>query len=139
MLFADHVTATIHGPPIPFLFASNFPANLVFFAFSNGTTSLPGTKGFTVSGLPWFFLSPRFSILGRFGQVQLYNIVSDVASYPRFLPFCSASRITKPPTENQPGSGVHVMEAELTVGFPPFEESYVSKVTCIPSTSVMVC
>lgn len=74
----------------------------------------------------------------RFGQAQLYNVVSDVASYPRFVPFCTTSRITKPLAENQPGSGVHVMEAELTVGFPPLEESYVSRVTCIPYTSVMV-
>ncbi|KAF8351497.1 dehydrase and lipid transport-domain-containing protein [Amanita rubescens] len=72
-----------------------------------------------------------------FGQAQLYNVVSDVASYPRFVPFCTTSRITKPLAENQQGSGVHVMEAELTVGFPPLEESYVSRVTCIPYTSVM--
>ncbi|KAF8627167.1 hypothetical protein AX15_004487 [Amanita polypyramis BW_CC] len=72
-----------------------------------------------------------------YGQVQLYNVVSDVSSYPCFVPFCTASHITKPLVEEKPGSGVHVMEAELAVGFRSFKESYVSKVTCIPFTSVL--
>jgi coenzyme Q-binding protein COQ10 len=36
-------------------------------------------------------------------------------------------------------SGPQVLEAELTVGFLSFKESYVSTVTCIPNESVKVC
>ncbi|PFH46161.1 hypothetical protein AMATHDRAFT_156099 [Amanita thiersii Skay4041] len=67
---------------------------------------------------------------------QLYNVVSDVASYPHFVPFCTSSRIISPATEKPAGSGKLVMEAELTVGFHSFVESYVSRVTCIPYESV---
>ncbi|KAF8655295.1 hypothetical protein AX16_003194 [Volvariella volvacea WC 439] len=70
-----------------------------------------------------------------YGQNQLYNIVADVASYPHFVPFCTASRMVKPPI-TRIGSPVSVMEAELTVGFLNFTESYVSTVTCTPYTEV---
>ncbi|KAF5331716.1 hypothetical protein D9611_007706 [Ephemerocybe angulata] len=68
-------------------------------------------------------------------QKQLYDVVSNVASYPKFVPFCSGSRIlTHPP--KQTSDGKQVVEAELTVGFLAFKESYVSTVTCIPNSSV---
>ncbi|KIL70097.1 hypothetical protein M378DRAFT_116937 [Amanita muscaria Koide BX008] len=70
-----------------------------------------------------------------YSQEQLYKVVSDVTLYPQFVPYCVASRITKPLTE-KPGSRVFIMEAELTVGFRSFQESYISKVTCIPFASV---
>ncbi|KDQ64464.1 hypothetical protein JAAARDRAFT_28095 [Jaapia argillacea MUCL 33604] len=72
---------------------------------------------------------------------QLYQVVADVGSYPRFLPFCTDSRILQNSpspsitTERQPSS-VSVMEAELTVGFLSFKESYISQVTCRPDESV---
>lgn len=98
---------------------------------------------------------PGKLIIPSYGQKELFDVVSDVALYPQFIPFCTAARIVKPPERlhektlgqsssmaEKPG---HVdlppsysMNAELTVGFMNFTESYVSKVTCVPHTSVQV-
>ena len=52
---------------------------------------------------------------------QLFDLVADVGSYPRFLPWCVASRIrTRTDTE---------LVADLTIGFGPFRESFTSRVT----------
>ncbi|KAF7355289.1 Coenzyme Q-binding protein COQ10 like protein, mitochondrial [Mycena sanguinolenta] len=64
---------------------------------------------------------------------QLYKIVSDVGSYHHFIPFCSASRVLSTTDETQ---SPILMDAELTVEFLAFKESYVSRVTCIPLESV---
>jgi coenzyme Q-binding protein COQ10 len=52
---------------------------------------------------------------------QLFDLVADVGKYPRFLPWCTASRIRS-----------HVgceLVADLTIGFGPFRESFTSRVT----------
>ncbi|TFK28775.1 hypothetical protein FA15DRAFT_664829 [Coprinopsis marcescibilis] len=70
-----------------------------------------------------------------FTQKELYDVVSDVGSYPRFLPFCTGSRIISAvPKLSSPGK--HVLDAELSVGFLAFKETYVSQVTCVPYQSV---
>ncbi|XP_006460070.1 hypothetical protein AGABI2DRAFT_191836, partial [Agaricus bisporus var. bisporus H97] len=66
---------------------------------------------------------------------QLYDVVSNVSTYPQFVPFCTGSHILRPLIP-EPGSERFSMEAELTVGFLSFKESYVSKVTCLPYESV---
>lgn len=75
---------------------------------------------------------------------ELYHIVSDVASYPQFIPFCTGSRILRKslPSSPRPSASTSLpaqsitMDAELTVGFLSFKESYTSKVTCRPNESV---
>jgi coenzyme Q-binding protein COQ10 len=52
---------------------------------------------------------------------QLFDLVADVGSYPRFLPWCVAARI-RSRTETQ-------LLADLTIGFGPFRESFSSRVT----------
>ena len=76
-------------------------------------------------------------IVIRYKQEQLYDVVADVASYPQFLPFCMGSRLLRP-VSHLTGTTPFVMEAELTVGFLSFHESYVSQVTCHPYHSVEV-
>jgi len=72
-----------------------------------------------------------------FTQKEMYDVVSDVGSYPKFVPFCTSSRIlTRPPPGCNPSVDKHAVDAELTVGFLAFKESYVSQVTCIPNQSV---
>ncbi|KIY73761.1 hypothetical protein CYLTODRAFT_434109 [Cylindrobasidium torrendii FP15055 ss-10] len=66
-------------------------------------------------------------------QQDLYAVVSDIAAYPRFIPYCTSSRIL---AQTQRADGAVLMDAELTVGFMAFTESYVSKVTCVPHKSV---
>ncbi|KAI9432468.1 dehydrase and lipid transport-domain-containing protein [Lactarius indigo] len=74
---------------------------------------------------------------------QLYAVVADVSSYASFLPFCTRSRILRPPTPldhntSPPNvqSGALQMEAELTVAFLAFTERYTSRVMCVPHESV---
>ena len=69
---------------------------------------------------------------------QLYNVVADVASYPRFIPFCTGSRIIDKVRHGDSSTSPISMNAELTVGFLSLKESYVSKVTCRPFLSVEV-
>jgi len=64
---------------------------------------------------------------------QLYAVVADVARYPRFVPFCTDARILR--VSEQPHAVID-MEAELSVGFLAFKESYVSRVVCRPFESV---
>jgi coenzyme Q-binding protein COQ10 len=52
---------------------------------------------------------------------QLFDIVADVGKYPRFLPWCVASRV-----RNQTKDG---LVGDLTIGFGPFRESFTSRVS----------
>ena len=78
--------------------------------------------------------------MDRYTRRQLYAVVSDVASYESFVPFCTHSRILRPlaplPTPATPNA--RQMEAELTVAFLAFTERYTSRVTCVPCESVRV-
>jgi coenzyme Q-binding protein COQ10 len=52
---------------------------------------------------------------------QLFDLVADVGSYPKFLPWCVGARV-RSRTETQ-------LLADLTIGFGPFRESFTSRVT----------
>ena len=52
---------------------------------------------------------------------QLFDIVADVGSYPKFLPWCVGTRV-RTKTEQE-------LVADLTIGFGPFRESFTSRVT----------
>lgn len=61
---------------------------------------------------------------------QMFNLIGDVASYPQFLPWCSAARIRKEmPLADQRGV---VMEADLVISFKLFRERFGSRVTLFP-------
>ncbi|KAI0032378.1 cyclase/dehydrase, partial [Vararia minispora EC-137] len=70
-----------------------------------------------------------------YSRKQLYSIVADVASYPRFVPYCADARILSAPAPLSGTRGTR-MEAELAVAFLGFRETYVSTVTCHPYESV---
>ncbi|KAJ3830560.1 dehydrase and lipid transport-domain-containing protein [Lentinula raphanica] len=87
--------------------------------------------------LPSFDSTPqtfRESKVFPYKKEELFDIVSNVTSYPQFVPFCTGSRIlnSSPREEMRP----YMMDAELTVGFLSFNESYISRVTCVPYSSV---
>lgn len=66
--------------------------------------------------------------------------MANVDAYNSFIPFCINSQVLSS-TNKTRGNGllpVTMMEAELTVGFMAFKESYVSNVTCVPHESVQV-
>ncbi|KAG8999077.1 hypothetical protein FRB94_003349 [Tulasnella sp. JGI-2019a] len=73
-----------------------------------------------------------------YSQKQLFDIVSDVGSYNRFLPFCKRSRMVRAPVPRptQTNKDAYDVQHELTIGFLAFEESYVSTVKCVPFESV---
>jgi coenzyme Q-binding protein COQ10 len=54
----------------------------------------------------------------------MYDLVADVAKYPKFLPWCAAARV-----KSVVPQGDHdVMEAELVVSFKVFRERFTSRV-----------
>ena len=61
---------------------------------------------------------------------QMYDLVADVASYPKFLPWNSAARIrSRTPVA---GDG-EMMEADLVISFKVFRERFGSRVTLWPA------
>ena len=55
-----------------------------------------------------------------YSDEQLFDLVADVESYPKFLPWCAASRlISRTDTE---------LLSDLTIGFGPFRETFTSRV-----------
>src|SRR5664279_4156021 len=52
---------------------------------------------------------------------QLFDLVADVGSYPLFLPWCVAARVRS-------RTDTHLI-SEITIGFGPFRESFISRVT----------
>ena len=59
---------------------------------------------------------------------QMYDLVADVASYPQFLPWNSAARITS----RTPIGGGERMEADLVISFKVFRERFASRVMLYP-------
>ena len=61
---------------------------------------------------------------------QMYDLVADVASYPKFLPWNAAARIrSRTPIDG----GGEVMEADLVISFKVFRERFGSRVTLWPA------
>ncbi len=61
---------------------------------------------------------------------QMYDLVADVANYPKFLPWCAAARIR---SQTPVGASV-VMEADLVISFKVFRERFGSRVVLWPDT-----
>ena len=61
---------------------------------------------------------------------EMYNLVADVAQYPKFLPWCAAARIKSV----TPQGDTEVMEADLVISFKVFRERFTSRVVLTPGT-----
>ncbi|KAK8734832.1 hypothetical protein OTU49_005676 [Cherax quadricarinatus] len=59
--------------------------------------------------------------LMRYSMNQMFDVVSEVEHYHKFVPYCKKSQVTS----RRPG----FLKADLVVGFPPVVESYTSSVT----------
>ncbi|SIO20853.1 coenzyme Q-binding protein COQ10 [Rhodovulum sp. ES.010] len=59
---------------------------------------------------------------------EMYDLVADVASYPKFLPWTAAARIRS----RTPFGDHEVMEADLVISFKVFRERFGSRVTLWP-------
>jgi coenzyme Q-binding protein COQ10 len=60
----------------------------------------------------------------------MYDLVADVAEYPKFLPWCSAARVKSV----TPLGETEVMEADLVISFKVFRERFTSRVVLMPGT-----
>ncbi|MBC6407581.1 MAG: type II toxin-antitoxin system RatA family toxin [Rhodobacteraceae bacterium] len=59
---------------------------------------------------------------------QMYDLVADVGNYPKFLPWCAASRIRR----RFAAGAAEAMEADLVISFKVFRERFGSRVTLYP-------
>ncbi|SMX35146.1 type II toxin-antitoxin system RatA family toxin [Actibacterium lipolyticum] len=63
-----------------------------------------------------------------YSAAQMYHLVADIASYPKFLPWTAAARIRS----RTPIEGGEVVEADLVISFKVFRERFGSSVTLFP-------
>ena len=61
---------------------------------------------------------------------QMYDLVADVGSYPKFLPWCAAARIRSRTAQGES----EVMLADLVISFKVFRERFGSRVVLWPET-----
>lgn len=55
---------------------------------------------------------------------DMYDLVADIESYPRFLPWCAAARIRS----RQPSNCGEKVDADLVIAFKAFRETFRSRV-----------
>lgn len=60
---------------------------------------------------------------------QMYDLVANVAAYPKFLPWCAAARIRS----RTPEGDAELMLADLVISFKVFREKFGSKVLLKPA------
>lgn len=58
---------------------------------------------------------------------EMFALVCDVDSYPKFVPLCEGMRVRR---RFEKAPGVEVLEADMQVGFKAICERYTSRVTC---------
>lgn len=68
-------------------------------------------------------------IVVPFTPDQMFDLVVDVAAYPRFIPFIEALRIT---TDERNGEGEGKLWADMVVRYTVFRETFRSEVTVSP-------
>ncbi|MEL6478728.1 MAG: type II toxin-antitoxin system RatA family toxin [Pseudomonadota bacterium] len=65
---------------------------------------------------------------------QMFALIADVEAYPKFLPWCAASRIRR---DGRGADGKGIVEADLVISFKVFRERFGSKVTLDPENRVI--
>lgn len=60
-----------------------------------------------------------------FSPAQMFDLVADIPSYPKFLPWCGAARILK--RETMP-DGREMLSADLVIAYKAFRGTYTSQV-----------
>lgn len=62
----------------------------------------------------------------RHSAQEMFDLVADVASYPRFVPLCKALRVRS----RKESEGKVVLVADMEVGYKAISETFTSRVTC---------
>ncbi|KAK6219702.1 polyketide cyclase/dehydrase and lipid transporter [Colletotrichum tabaci] len=68
-------------------------------------------------------------------SAQLYDVISDVDAYDTFVPYCAQSRVTQWTSPDVSGRRWPA-QADLRVGWGGFEETFTSRLHCVPGKSV---
>ncbi|KAI0194020.1 cyclase/dehydrase [Xylaria flabelliformis] len=72
-----------------------------------------------------------------YNHAALYAIIADIDSYSAFLPYCSTSRVTAWTAHEDPEFGRRwPTRADLTAGWGGLEQTYTSRVFCVPGSIV---
>ncbi|KFY32587.1 hypothetical protein V493_00056 [Pseudogymnoascus sp. VKM F-4281 (FW-2241)] len=66
---------------------------------------------------------------------SLYTLIADVDRYSSFIPYCQESRVTKWSEPDTKGKR-WPEQADLKVGWGGFEETFTSRLNCVPDTIV---
>ena len=66
-------------------------------------------------------ISHKQESFSKYKKEDLYNLAIDVLSYPKFLPWCAATRIVKENGEE--------ITADMVISFAGFQEKYTSLIT----------
>ncbi|KAL8993339.1 MAG: hypothetical protein Q9188_007353, partial [Gyalolechia gomerana] len=69
----------------------------------------------------------------------LYNLIADIPSYPTFLPYCQSARITSHSAPDPTHNHRWPHTADLRVGWGPYEESFRSRIYCLPYHTLEAC
>ena len=64
-----------------------------------------------------------------YSATEMYALVADMAAYPEFLPWCSATRIR---SREPQLDGSEIVESEMVISFKVFRERFGSRVTLRP-------
>ncbi len=62
-----------------------------------------------------------------YAAAEMFKLVGDVESYPKFVPLCEGIRVRR---RTPLGDGIEVVVAEMQVGFKAICERYTSRITC---------
>jgi coenzyme Q-binding protein COQ10 len=68
-------------------------------------------------------------------HTSIYSLIADVDSYSNFIPYCQESKVTEWSAEDESGRKWPA-KADLKVGWGGYEESFTSKLFCVPDSVV---
>ncbi|KAL8997922.1 MAG: hypothetical protein Q9169_002915 [Polycauliona sp. 2 TL-2023] len=97
----------------------------------------PSTRPFTSALNPLQTLTA--SRILPYRQKDLYKIIADIPAYPSFLPYCKSSRITSHSAPDPTHSQKWPYTATLNVGWGPYDETFKSRIYCVPYHTLEAC
>lgn len=101
------------------------PAQRTFRPAQRSFISLPGTE-------PQHLTATRIL---PYPSSKLYTLIADIDSYSSFVPYCTGSKVTKWSAPDANGNKWPA-EADLSVGWGGYEETFTSKNFCVPGSIV---
>ncbi|KAL8746978.1 MAG: hypothetical protein Q9184_007671 [Pyrenodesmia sp. 2 TL-2023] len=70
---------------------------------------------------------------------SLYALITDIPSYPSFLPYCTSARVTSTSTPDPTHQKTWPRTADLRVGWSGYNESFRSRIYCLPYHTLEAC